>query len=157
MMENNFYIDMLKYISAEREAFDKLVSTDNVLGLNVSSDDIISYLEFAREDDNIKNPIIGNIIITEGDVLSVLRIIYDIMNYEGEYTLYINEDNVGTITYLISRANILYKEYKLNLFLKIDYSENYNKYLDEIVTIIGSYEFVSVASKDFKSANKIIM
>lgn len=154
---NHFYVELLKFISEEREAFNTLLDTDNTLGLNVTSDDIVNYLEFANNDDIFNSLIIGNVIITEGDILSVLRIIKDIMKYEGEYTLYINEDNPGTITYLITRANLIYKELSLNLSIKIDYSENYNKYLNELVTIIGSEDFVNTASKDFLKANKIIM
>jgi len=122
--EEFFYSKLLNYIYEERETFDTLVSTDNVLGLNVSSEDIISYLEFSKNDKFLKSPIIGNIIITEGDILSILRLINDITTYNGEYIIHINEDNTGTITYLISRANKIYKELNIGVNLKIDYNEN---------------------------------
>jgi len=154
---SDFYSSLLKFISVEREAFNTLVSTDNVLGSNVTAEDIINYLEFSFEEKTLNAPLIGNVIITEGDIISILKILYDIMNYEGKYVIYINEDNAGTITYLVSRANKLYKQYNLNLELDIDYDKNYNKYLDELVTIVGSYKFVSETSKDLKKANKIAM
>ncbi|MBE6156507.1 MAG: hypothetical protein E7161_02055 [Firmicutes bacterium] len=156
-MANDFYIKLLKYISQEREAFNILVATDNALGLNVTSDDIINYLEFFGDNNNFQSSLIGKIIITEGDILSTLRIIYDIKDYQGEYTLYINKDNVGTNAYLVSRANQIYKELGLNLNITIDYSDNYNKYLNDLVTIVGSETFVNTASIDFTNANKIIM
>lgn len=154
---NNFYIRLLKFISEDREDFNMLVDTDNTLGLNVTSDDIINYLEFGINNDIFKSPIIGNVIVTEGDILSTLKIISNLTKYEGEYILYINEDNAGTITYLVTRANLIYKEMNLNLNITIDYSENYNKYLDKIVTLIGSKEFLNTASKDFTKANQILV
>jgi len=148
---------LLNVINEENEAFDVLVQADNTLGINVSSEDIKNFLEFATDDFLIKEPIIGNILITEGDIISVLKIIHDIVNYEGVYTLYINDDNVGTITYLVSRANKIYHELNIDVSIKIDYSENYNSYLDSLVTICGSADFVKTASSDFSKANKVIM
>jgi len=154
---NSIYKKILEIINAEKEAFDTLISADNVLGLNVTSEDIISYLEFVSDDNSLSGPIIGNVIITEGDILSVLKIINDLKNNTGEYILYINDDNLGTITYLISRANMIYKEFGLNLIIKIDYSDNYNAYLDTLVTIIGSLEFIEESKLDFSNANHIIV
>lgn len=154
---NSIYKKILEIINAEKEAFDTLISADNVLGLNVTSEDIINYLEFVSDDNSLSGPIIGNVIITEGDILSVLKIINDLKNNTGEYILYINDDNLGTITYLISRANMIYKEFGLNLIIKIDYSDNYNAYLDTLVTIIGSLEFIEESKLDFSNANHIIV
>lgn len=154
---NSIYKKILEIINAEKEAFDTLISADNVLGLNVTSEDIISYLEFVSDDNSLSGPIIGNVIITEGDILSVLKIINDLKNNTGEYILYINDDNLGTITYLVSRANMIYKEFGLNLIIKIDYSDNYNAYLDTLVTIIGSLEFIEESKLDFSNANHIIV
>ena len=154
---NNIYPRLLQFISEERESFDMLIEADNVLGLNVTSEDIINFLDFTTAETIIPFPCLGNIIITEGDILSVLKIIHDITRYEGEYILYINEDNIGTITYLVSRANMIYKELGLNLNIKIDYSENYNSYLNELVNIVGSEDFVETASLDFTNVNKVII
>lgn len=151
------YKRLLEIINYELDSFDTLISADNVLGLNVTTEEIINYLEFASDFNSLKSPIIGNIIITEGDILSVLKILNDLKNYNGEYILYINGDNLGTITYLVSRANIIYKENNLNLLIKIDYSENYNNYLNELVTLIGSETFIEESFKDFSNANKIIV
>ena len=154
---NNIYPKLLEIISEEKESFDMLISADNILGLNVTSEDIISFLEFTNSETIINSPIIGNVIITEGDILSVLKIIHDLVYYNGEYILYINEDNLGTITYLVSRANIIYKEFNINVHIDIDYNENYNKYLNNLVTIIGSEDFVETAGIDFSNANKIYL
>lgn len=155
-MINDVNSKLLEIIKTEREAFDTLINADNVLGLNVTSTDIISYLEFSTSNDILNYPIIGNVIISEGDLITILKVIRELVNYEGKYTLYINDDNVGTITYLVKRANSIYKELNINLEIEIDYSKNYNKYLNKLVTIIGSEDFVETASKDFENANKIV-
>jgi len=154
-MNNNLYKRLLEFISEERESFDMLIEADNTLGLNVTSEDIINFLEFSN--DLSKNVLAGNIIITEGDILSILKLIKDLMYYEGEYTIYINDDNLGTNTYLISRANKIYKELNINVEIKIDYSDNYNSYINNLVTLYGSENFVETANIDFPNANKIIV
>ena len=117
----------------------------------------MNYLEFSNDNNTLNGPIIGNNIITEGDILSVLKIINDLQNYSGEYILYINNDNMGSNTYLVSRANKLYKENGLDLYIKIDYSENYNAYINSLVNLIGSEDFVNTSSIDFVNSNKIIV
>ena len=72
-MINSVYKKLLDYINSERESFNMLVDADNILGLNVDSEDIISYLEFASDNNSLNGPILGNVIITEGDALSVLK------------------------------------------------------------------------------------
>ena len=156
-MNNSIYRMLLNKIEEEKESFDMLIDADNVLGLNVSSDDIINYLEFASDDKSLNGPILGNVIITEGDILSILKIINDLKNNTGEYILYINNDNIGTISYLISRANKIYKDLGLDLLIKIDYSDNYNEYLDTLVTVIGSDAFIKESEIDFNNANHIIV
>ena len=156
-MINSVYKKLLDYINSERESFNMLVDADNILGLNVDSEDIISYLEFASDNNSLNGPILGNVIITEGDALSVLKIINDLKTLHGKYVLYINDSNIGTITYLVSRANLCYKDLGLDIIIEIDYSENYNKYLDTLVTVVGSEEFVLESEIDFTNANKIIV
>lgn len=153
----SIYKRLLEVINEEKESFDTLIDADNVLGLNVTSDDVINYLEFASLGNKITNPIIGNIIITEGDVLSVLKVLDDLCDYEGTYILYINGDNIGINTYLVSRVNKIYQELGINIVVKIDYSENYNSYLEELVTLIGSEEFINETQDDFSNSNKIIV
>lgn len=155
-MINSIFIKLLQKINSEQKIFDTLVNADNVLGLNVTSSDIISYMEFTNADRVLNKSILGNIIIIEGDILSVLKIIHDLVYYSGDYILYINNDNIGTITYLINSANNIYEDSNANVHIKIDYNRNYNKYLNELVTIIGSEEFVNTAYRDFKQSNLII-
>ena len=114
------------------------------------------YLEFTNTDKLLSNNIMGNIIITEGDVLSVLKLIHDLVYYNGEYILFINDDNRGIITYLVKRANQIYNELGINVNLKIDYNKNYNSYINNAVTIIGSNDFVNTACKDFTNYNIIV-
>lgn len=156
-MINSIYNGLLNMIMAEKENFDVLVSADNVLGLNVTSEDIINYLEFSNGNNSLNSPIIGNVIITEGDILSVLKVINDLKNNTGEYVLYINDDNLGTISYLVGRANRIYKNLGINIIIKIDYSKNYNEYLDTLVTVVGSKEFNKETEFDFSNANHIIV
>lgn len=156
-MNNDVFINLLNKIMEEKESFDMLINADNVLGLNVSSEDIINYLEFNNSSETLTNSIVGNIIITEGDILSILKLIHDLVYYNGEYYLYINDDNIGTITYLVSRANDIYKEFDLDVHITILYDENYNKYIHEQVTILGSSDFVNTAYIDFEHYHLIVV
>ena len=156
-MNNNVYRRLLEIIKSEEEDFKTLVDADNIFDLNVTSEDILNFLEFTQTENVLNAPIVGNILITEGDILSVLKIIHDIENYSGKYILYINDDNLGTITYLVKLANKVYQELNINVVLEIDYSKNYNRYLNELVTIIGSDDFVKTTSIDFPNANQIIL
>ena len=156
-MNNDIFNYLLNKILEEKNDFELLVEADNILGLNVKSEDIINYLEFNNNEELLNNKIIGNIIITEGDIISVLKIIHDLVYYEGEYLLYINDDNIGTISYLVSRANDLYNKFELNVKININYDDNYNKFLHEQVTIIGSSEFVNTAYIDFDNYQLIVV
>ena len=156
-MSNNVYKRLLEIIKSEEEDFKTLVDADNILGLNVTPEDIINYLKFSQDEKVLNDSIIGNILITEGDILTVLKIIHDIVNYSGKYIIHINDDNIGTNTYLVKLANKIYQELNLNVELEIDYSKNYNKYLNELVTIIGSDNFVKTVAMDFPNAKEIII
>ena len=154
---NSVYKRLLDLIIKEKESFNTLINIDNVLGLNVNSEEIINYLDFASDLNSLNAPLIGNVIVTEGDILSILKIINDLKNYEGNYLIYINDDNIGTISYLIDRANIIYKELEINVSLKIDYSENYNHYLNTLLSVIGSNSFILETSLDFTNANNVVV
>ena len=156
-MNNQVFKRLLDCIKNEQDIFEALVSADNSSDLNVNSSEIINYLEFSKEDNALSGPIVGNIIITEGDILSVLRIIHDLILHNGTFTLFINSDNLGTITYLIEKVNKIYQELNVNVTINLDYSKNYNSHLNSLVTIIGSADFVKTASKDFKNPNQLIM
>lgn len=157
-MENSFYDRMLDVISGEREAFDILVSADDVNGYGVKSSEIINFLEYSsNEQFMLKDKIFGNILITEGDIMSILLILNDLCSYNGEYLLYINNTNMGTITYLVKVANHIYESVGLNVHLQIEYSKNYNNYINEDVSIVGCEELVMAASKDFNNPKKIII
>ena len=155
-MKSRVFEKLLEIISKEKESFATLLNADNILGLNVTYDEIINYLEYSYEETTLKVELKNNILITEGDILSILKIIHDLEYYQGNFILYINDDNIGTITYLVSRANKIYKLLDIDVKIKIDYSENYNKYADDFVTIIGSEDFVNTSYKDFKEYNLII-
>ena len=154
---NNFYIKLLEILLKEKDYFVKLVNSDNYLGVNAHSDDILNYLEFSNNDNNLSKELTNNIIITDGSILTILKILNDLKYYRGEYIIYINNDNIGTITYLVDRANRIFKDYKVNVKIKIDYRENYNYYLNSIVNIIGNEKFVNICSKDFIDSNNIIL
>lgn len=156
-MNNDIYLKLLEIISADREAFDTLVNADNALGLNLTSNDIVNFLEFSAINKPVSYQIVGSTIITEGDILSVLKILRELVFYEGKYLLFINDDNRAINTYLVNKTNKIYKEMGINLEVEIDYSKNYNKHLNELVTAIGSEEFVNTVSKDFNNINKIIV
>ena len=150
-MNNLIFLNLLNIINDDIDTFNSLVLYDNALGLGVTTDDITNYLEFDNSDSNILSQNIeSNIIITEGNVLSILKIIHDLANYEGDYILYINTENMAINTYLITKVNYIYKELELNVHIILDYSDNYNKYLNNKVTLIGSNDFINTACKDFQ-------
>lgn len=156
-MKNKIFIKLLDYIYKDKEVFDASVKADNTLGINISSNDIVDYLDYSFEDLTKTDQIRGNVIITEGDVESVLRAIKDLENYKGDYILFINKDNMAIISYFIKRANDIYKELNIPVKILIDYSDNYNKYINELVTIIGKETFINTVSKDFKNSNLVIV
>ena len=157
-MNNILFSRLLEIIEQEKDAFNTLVDLDNTLGLGVTSEEIIGFLEFNNTNEKIlESNIDNNIIITEGNILSILKIIHDLAYYEGEYILYINKNNRAIITYLITKINNIYKELDLDINIKIDYSDNYNRYLNEQVTIVGSDIFVNTACKDFDTYQMIIV
>lgn len=156
-MNNGIYSVLLEYIQKDEEAFNALVNSDNIYGLGTTKEEIIEYLEFTNEDYVLSSKINNNVLITEGDILSVLKIIHDITYYEGKYILYINNDNAAIITYIIKCVNRIFENYNLKIRIKIDYSRNYNDYLNIPVTLIGSEDFVNTARKDFSNAQQIIV
>ena len=52
---------------------------------------------------------------------------------------------------------MIYQELGLDLKLEIDYSDNYNALLNELVTIVGSEEFILETNEDFPNANHIVV
>ena len=151
-MNYSVYKILLNMILEEEDNFKILLNADNTLGLNVTYDEVINYLEFASDEASLSGPIIGSVIITEGDILSILKIINELKKYEGEYILYINGDNLGTITFLVNTVNYIYENLGIKVRIKIDYNNNYNEYVDNLVTIIGSESFILETEIDFTNA-----
>ena len=143
-MNNGIYELLSQKIINNIDEFNNLLNLDNPLGLEPTN------TETVLNDNNF-----NNVIITEGDVLSTLKIIHDLSFYEGSYILYINDNNKAINTFLIRLACQIYNEYELNIKIKIDYSKNYNDFLEVPVTLIGSEEFINAAAKDFVNCNKI--
>lgn len=150
------YDKLLVVIQNNYDDFIRLVNADNTLGLNTTPEEIIDFLEFASDDLEV-GEITSNIIITEGDILSILKVIGILTSYSGNYIIYINEDNINTNTFFIRIANMLYFKLGVNIKLKVDYSKNYNDYLEEKVMLIGSKNFASYAHDDFREVNEIIV
>lgn len=151
------YNELRQIIDKYYKDFVRLVNKDNTLGLNVSPEEVISYLEFSSDESFLSSPIVGNIIITEGDILSTLKVIKTLTKYDGSYLLYINGDNLNLNTFFIRMANMLYMKLGINVKIKLDYSKNYNSYLGALVNLVGSNNFVTSAKEDFSSANQIIV
>lgn len=156
-MNDTIYRKLLFKINEEKKSFNKLVDVDNNLGLNVKIEEIINFLELTKGEKLLKGVVVGNVIITEGDIIGILKIIHDLINLEGEYTLYINDFNNAINTYLVSKANSIYEELGKNIKIKIDYSRNYNNYLNDLVTLVGSQSFINAVAVDFTNPNKIII
>ncbi len=154
-MNNGIYELLSQKIINNIDEFNNLLNLDNPLGLEPTTNDILEYLEFTNTETVLNDNNFNNVIITEGDVLSTLKIIHDLSFYEGSYILYINDNNKAINTFLIRLACQIYNEYELNIKIKIDYSKNYNDFLEVPVTLIGSEEFINAAAKDFVNCNKI--
>ena len=157
LMNNGIYGVLLEYLTNDLENFSKLLNLDNPLGLGPTVDDILEYLEFTNTETVLDQEIHNKVLITEGDILSVLKIVHDISFLEGDFLLYINAENEAIISYLIKIVNKIFIDYDLKLRIKIDYDLNYNAYKDAPVTIIGSEEFVNTAGKDFQNKEIIIV
>ena len=156
-MNNGIYDVLLEYLANDLENFSKLLNLDNPLGLGPTVDDILEYLEFTNTETVLDKEINNKVLITEGDILSVLKIVHDLAFLEGDFLLYINDENKAIISYLIKIVNKIFVDYDLKLRIKIDYDMNYNAYKDTPVTIIGSEEFVNTAGKDFQNKEIIIV
>ncbi len=156
-MNNGIYDVLLEYLTNDLDNFSKLLNLDNPLGLGPTVDDILEYLEFTNTETVLEKEINNKVLITEGDILSILKIVHDLAFLEGDFLLYINAENKAIISYLIKIVNKIFVDYDLKLRIKIDYDLNYNAYKDTPVTIIGSEEFVNTAGKDFNNKELIIV
>lgn len=137
---------LLEYISTEREPLEILLKSDNEYEPVCISDITNSLVSIANEEPlEIKN----KKLLTEGDILTILRIICSLISYTGDYILFINETNMGFITYIVDRANTIYESLNLNVKINIDYSKNYNSYLASTITLIGSEDFINTSKPDF--------
>ncbi len=154
---NDFYEKLLIKIEDNIDNFKTLISLDNALGNNFNIEDIINFLKFPKDFNFISDKIIGNILITEGDIFTIIKLLQKLSNLEGNYILYINNFNEATNSFLVMISNKIYKEMNKNINITIDYDQNYNKYLNEMVNIIGSEEFVNTAKKDFSHYNEVII
>ena len=99
------------------------------------------------------SPIIGNIIISDGDVYNTLKIINDLAFLKGNFIL-LTKGNIND--YFIKRANNIYQDLNLNVSLELKNIEDYSLYLDSYLTIIGNEEFVLRIKDSFKYSNYII-
>lgn len=154
---NNVFVALYNKILSDKDDFNLLMKVDKIINLNIGVDEILNFLEFSNDIKNLNGDINNNIIITEGDVISILRIIHDLAYNTGYFLLYINDDNKAIITYIVKNANSIYKELNIEVEIKIDYSKNYNNYLENDVTIVGSEVFVNTAKEDFANCETIIV
>lgn len=99
------------------------------------------------------SPIIGNIIISDGDVYNTLKVINDLAFLKGNFLL-LTKGNIND--YFIKRANNIYQDLNLNVSLELKNIEDYSLYLDSYLTIIGNEEFVLRIKDSFKYSNYII-
>ena len=99
------------------------------------------------------SPIIGNIIICDGDVYNTLKIINDLAFLKGNFIL-LTKGNIND--YFIKRANNIYQDLNISVTLELKNIEDYSLYLDSYLTIIGNEEFVLKIKDSFKYSNYII-
>ncbi len=154
---NEIYNKLLEIINSHKDEFKSIIDLDNKYGFGLTSDEIINFLEFSINEDYLKKEIKTNIIITNGDVYTTLKIIHDLAFETGKYFLFINNNNIASNYYFVSMANKIYENLELDVEIQLDMNLNYNKYLDKEVTLIGSKNFISEAKNDFSKVNIIEM
>lgn len=152
-MNNIIFTKLLEYIYDDEDALTTLLQADQLK----EKDNIIAFLNSCNTSSYLTSPIIGNSILTEGDIYTTLKLINDLALYQGEYTLYINDENKATNAYLVKRANDIYASLGIEVTIIIDFAQNYNNYLGSPVTLIGSEDFVLTSKEDFPYGNYIIV
>ena len=150
-MSNAVFNYLLKYITKDK--IKDILAYDEV----GSKKDIIAFLTFSETSSYLTSPIIGNTIITDGNIYTTLKIINDVILLHGEFTINISNTNKVLNTYLVKRANDIYQKLNMDIRLFIDYSLSANKYQDKYVTIIGSKAFVIEKKEQLPFANYIII
>jgi len=151
---NNIFINKLIDNLTMEPNIESILAIDNAYNLNVTYEEIINFL--TKISTQFIIPKINNdIIITEGSILDTINIIITISYNPKNYTLYINDTNNLTNTYLIDLSNKIYEELGIPAFIKIDYSRNYNNYLTNSVTLMGSKDFLETAKVDFHNPELI--
>lgn len=154
---NEIYNNILEIINKNRKSFDIVVSADNLNELNITSEEIINFLEYSVKEEYLSDEIKTKVIITNGNVLCTLKIIHDLAFEEGNYILFINEENVSINYFFVDIVNVIYRKLKINVQIKLDLNINYNKYLDKDVTLIGDETFINEAKNDFQNVSTIIV
>ncbi len=154
---NEIYNKLLEIIGEDPQEFQTVVNADNPAGIGITCEELWDFLEFSINEDYLNKEINSSILITNGNVYTTLKIIHDLAFKTGNFIIYINENNVSTNYYFMKMANKIYEKLGLNVQIRADLSRNYNKYLDQSVTLIGSESFMREAKKDFSNANVIII
>lgn len=150
-MNNELTKELLKQIDTDRESLNIILENDRIYN-PLKLDDLIRLIYTNKDSFLTFN---GHTLLTEGEIESIIKIIISLTQHEGNYILFINESNVGTITYLIKKTNKIYETLGINVFIEIDYSKNYNYYMNNHVTLIGSNDFVNTSKHDFLDAELI--
>ena len=89
-MNNGIYSVLLEKITDNEDDVKRLISLDNPLGLGPNYSDMMEYLEFTNIDKVLGDNKFNKVIITEGDILSTLKVIHDLSFWENNYILFIN-------------------------------------------------------------------
>jgi len=150
-MNNEVTKELLKNIDNDRESLNIILENDRIYN-PLKLDDLIRLI-YINKDSFL--PFNGHTLLTEGDIEAIIKIIISLTRQEGNYILFINHSNIGTITYLIKAINKIYERLGINVFIEIDYSRNYNFYMNDHVTLIGSKDFVNTSKHDFIDAELI--
>ncbi len=122
-----------------------------------SQEELLSFLQDSNTSSYLTSPIIGNTIITDGNIYTTLKIINDLALQQGNFALLISKEYESINAYLVKRASEIYKSLNINVSITLYTLDSYNNYIDRYLTLIGNENFVLSGKKVFPYCNYIIV
>ncbi len=149
-MNNPVFNKLIQYLVLDD--IEKLKDEDDF-----SKEEILAFLQESNTSSYLTSPIIGNTIITDGNLYTTLKIINDLALEQGSFVLLTSKNHEKINNYLVKRAEEIYKALSINVSLTIYIVISYNDYIDRFLTLIGNENFVLSGKKLFPYCNYIIV
>lgn len=122
-----------------------------------TKEELLAFLQESNTSSYLTSPIIGNTIITDGNLYTTLKIINDLALQQGSFVLLTSKNNERLNNYLVSRACEIYKSLNIDVSLTIYMVQSYDSYIDHYLTLIGNENFVLKGKSLFPYCNYIII